>query len=376
MHTFQSIFTKGNWQQALPEGPDAALVLAFGDREAIATNSIQDQLKKAFPKADIVGCSTSGEIQGSELHDDSIALTAISFDSSKVNVASDNIKEHHDSHALGKKLASDLAHDGLRYVFVISDGQLINGSELIDGINAALPPDVLATGGLAGDQDRFTETVAWHNDEIASGLVVLVGFYGDKLNLGHGHMGGWKPFGPIREITQSTNNILHEIDNKPALDLYKMMLGDYAADLPSSALLFPLSMQELGQEQAVVRTILNINESDKSMVFAGNVPVGAKCQLMRANYENLVDGAQDAGEDAVALLGNHQPALALLISCVGRRVVLDQRVEEELEMVADLLPEDCARTGFYSYGELSPVVPFGPCNLHNQTMTITLLTED
>lgn len=376
MQTFQSVYKEKQWLQSLPESSSAALVLVFGDRDAIASDTMQSSISSAFPNAEYVGCSTSGEIQGSELHDNSLTLTAISFDSSYVKVNSGNIKAHADSYQFGTKLAAELEQVQLKLVLVFSDGQLINGSELIDGISSSLSPSVLVTGGLAGDQDRFSETTVWHNEKVESGLVVLVAFYGERLRMGHGHMGGWKSFGPIREITQSDKNVLKKIDNKPALDLYKTMLGDYAAELPSSALLFPLSIQLPGQEQTVVRTILNINEDDKSMVFAGNVPMGAKCQLMRANYEDLVDGAEQASENAMQMLGTQKPSLALLISCVGRRLVLNQRVEEELEIVADILPKDCARTGFYSYGELSPVLPFGRCNLHNQTMTITLMTEE
>ncbi|GAA59299.1 hypothetical protein P20652_1160 [Pseudoalteromonas sp. BSi20652] len=376
MHTFQSIYKESKWQNVLPIDSNAALIFAFGDRHAIATPKIQAQLNAAFPHAEIIGCSTSGEIQGSELHDKSIALTAVSFEKSHVIAKSDNISNHADSYSLGSSLAEKLEHEGLRYVFVVSDGQLINGSELIDGITKALPESVLITGGLAGDQDRFTETVVWHNADIAKGLVILVGFYGEKLSIGHGTMGGWKPFGPMREITKSNKNTLFEIDNTPSLELYKMMLGEYANELPGSALLFPLSVQESKNDQAVVRTILSIDEDEKSMTLAGNVPESAKCQLMRANYENLVDGAQQAGEFAINMMSNDQPTLALLVSCVGRRIILDQRVEEELEIIADLLPAECTQTGFYSYGELSPLVPFGPCRLHNQTMTITLLTEN
>ena len=376
MNTFQSIYKEGEWQTSLPKKSDAALVFAFGDRHAMATSHMLSQLKSSFPEAEIVGCSTSGEIQGSEIHDKSIALTAVHFEKSHVVAKSDNISNYADSSSLGAALVNQLDHNGLRYVFVVSDGQLINGSELIESITGALPKNVLVTGGLAGDQARFKETIVWHNDNVTKGLVVLVGFYGEKLNISHGTMGGWKPFGPIREITKSTKNTLYEIDHSPSLELYKTMLGEYADGLPSSALLFPLSMQEVGEEQSVVRTILSIDEDKKSMTFAGNLPEGAKCQLMRANYENLIDGAQQAGEAAIQMMGSNQPSLALLVSCVGRRMILDQLIEEELETIADLLPENCTRTGFYSYGELSPHVPLGPCHLHNQTMTLTLLSED
>ena len=197
MNTFQSIYKEGKWQTSLPKKSDAALVFAFGDRHAMATSHMLSQLKSSFPEAEIVGCSTSGEIQGSEIHDKSIALTAVHFEKSHVVAKSDNISNYADSSSLGTALVNQLDHNGLRYVFVVSDGQLINGSELIESITGALPKNVLVTGGLAGDQARFKETIVWHNDNVTKGLVVVVGFYGEKLNISHGTMGGWKPFGPI-----------------------------------------------------------------------------------------------------------------------------------------------------------------------------------
>jgi hypothetical protein len=60
---------------------------------------------------------------------------------------------------------------------------------------------------------------------------------------------------------------------------------------------------------------------------------------------------------------------------VGRRLVLRQRIEEEVEAVREVLGGAPVMTGFYSYGEISPLNPSARCALHNQTMTVTTLTE-
>jgi hypothetical protein len=54
--------------------------------------------------------------------------------------------------------------------------------------------------------------------------------------------------------------------------------------------------------------------------------------------------------------------------------VLKQRIEEELEATLEAMPEKTSQIGFYSYGEISPLAS-GRCDLHNQTMTLTLLSE-
>lgn len=376
MQLFQSVNLGGQWSSPLPEKSQAQWILAFGDRQLITNEKLQSELQLAFPNAEIVGCTTSGEIQGMELKDDSISLTALTFDEAKVRVVDASIRDFANAVELGKQLVEELPKDDLKHIFVLSDGQLVNGTELVEGISLALPDDVKATGGLAGDGDRFTQTQVWHNQRIESGLVVLVGLYGKKLHIGHGHLGGWKAFGPERIITKSDKNVLYEFDGKPALELYKLLLGDYANDLPASALLFPIAMTQSDKQGTLVRTVLSIGEDQNSMTFAGNMPEGAVCQLMRANYENLIDGANGAASLAMENIDNIPAQLAILISCIGRRLVLDQRVEEELEMVAEVLSPECVMTGFYSYGEISPLVNLGPCSLHNQTMTVTLLSEN
>lgn len=375
MKTYQNIYRKGNWEHPLSHRK-AQLVLLFGERGLATNTSIKRQIRDAFPEAEIVGCTTSGEILGNQLYDDSLCLTALNFESSHVSVKRVVLNDE-DVSVAARMAADQLEHEGLKYVLVISDGQRVNGTDLIKGLEDRLPSRVCITGGLAGDGTRFKETIVWHNDEAHSGQIVVCGFYGPHLQIGHGSMGGWDPFGPERRISKSNSNILYSLDDKPALELYKSYLGEHSKDLPSSALLFPLLVKSPHQDNAVIRTILNINEEDNSMIFAGDIPEGATAQLMRANFDRLIDGAEGAADNA---LKHHAvfdgEGLVLLISCVGRRLVLNQRVEEELDAVQETLGEKWTYTGFYSYGEISPIIGSDGCALHNQTMTITTIFEN
>jgi hypothetical protein len=251
----------------------------------------------------------------------------------------------------------------------------VNGSQLVRGLNDALPAGVVVTGGLAADGDRFTRTWVLHEGAPASGVVSAVGFYGEHVRFGHGCRGGWDIFGPERTVTRSRDNVLFELDGKPALDLYKSYLGDRAAGLPATALLFPLALRS-GSDDAnrLVRTVLAVDEAAQSMTFAGDIPEGALAQLMRANFDRLIEGAGDAGRSSSLSPGDEQPTLAIAVSCVGRRLVLGERTEEEIEATFDTLPKLSQQVGFYSYGELSPLVGAN-CDLHNQTMTITTISE-
>lgn len=347
------------------------LVLVFGGRHLLESNEGLAELRDAYPDAHLLAASTSGEITDTEVTEDRIAATAVAFEKTRITCAATRVQGAGDSFAAGRELANKLNAAGLVHVFVVSDGSLVNGTELARGFNEHLPAGVLLTGGLAGDGPRFEKNLVGLDEPPVSGRVAAVGFYGDALRVGFGSAGGWEPFGPEREVTKAQGNTLCELDGKSALKLYQTYLGDQAAHLPGSALRFPLSVNAPGSARTVVRTILSIDEAAQSMTFAGDIPVGARVRFMRASYEDLIDGAAAAAEQ----LTGGPPALVICISCVGRRIVLGQRTEEETESVRAVIGPEAVLTGFYSYGELAPSGSKVACQLHNQTMTITSLRE-
>lgn len=353
----------------------ANLVLVFGAREIIEQGKYTGAIQAAFPKAAIAWCSTSGEIMNTEVSDNTLAITAIQFEKTQVKSSIINIGDYTNSFDAGKKLLESVLGNDLKHIIVLADGGLVNGSELVRGMNENLPDHITISGGLAGDGARFQKTFVGLNDNIKAGNIVAIGLYGDSLIVGHGSMGGWDSFGPFRKITKSQSNVLYELEGKSALELYKQYLGDLAAGLPGNALLFPLAIKANENSEPVVRTILSINEGEQSMTFAGDMPEGAQARLMKANFDRLIDAASGAASKSFVPFNSHKPQLAILVSCVGRKLVLDQRVEEEVESVRQVLGPNTAITGFYSYGEISPLSNSVKCELHNQTMTITALSE-
>lgn len=365
------------WQPTVLGGSAGAaqLVFLFGSKQALANPSCIKVIKKAYPEAHLFGCSTAGEICNTEVLDDSLVATAVHFEHTQVKATHVNISETDSCFDAGSRLAARFDVEQLCHVFVLSDGLQVNGSDLVNGMCSQLPSEVSVTGGLSGDGDRFGETLVLANETPKSGVISAVGLYGTRLDVGCASLGGWDPFGPHRVITRAEGNVLYELDGKSALALYKEYLGDHAKDLPATGLLFPLSVCSDEQSMPVVRTILSVDEATQSLTFAGDVPEGALAQLMTAHFDRLVEGAIGAAEIASEALGSTSPDLALLISCVGRRLVLGPRIEEETEGVREVMGDKTVLTGFYSYGEISPFTPNAKCELHNQTMTITALTE-
>lgn len=361
--------------KATPLTQGADLVLVFASRDKLCDPATFSELKSKYPDAHLFGCSTAGEICATQVTDDSIALTAIKFEKTRLQTATRAIARMEDSHQVGRELVKAIPAEGLRHVLVLSDGLNINGSALVAGMQQELQPGVTITGGLSGDGARFEKTCILTSEGVLSAHVGIVGFYGDSLKIGYSSLGGWDPFGPERVVTRSEGNILYELDGQSALELYKKYLGEHADKLPASGLLFPLTIRQSDEEEWVVRTILGVSEDDHSLTFAGNIPQGSHARLMKANFERLIDGASGAAQN-IQNVRKTSPDLALLISCVGRKMILKQRIEEEVEAVKDVFGDLTILTGFYSYGEISPFTPNAKCELHNQTMTITTLTEE
>lgn len=350
------------------------LVLCFSARTTLTELPVYELLRKKFPLAIIATCSTAGEIYHNYVVEDGLTVTALQFDKTVVVPQSIHIHDFKNSFDAGAALVKQFDQKGLYYILVLSDGSNVNGSELVRGIGAVAGDQVLVSGGLAGDGTNFESTLVGLDGVPTHGLIAGIGFYGTHLKVEHGSKGGWEMFGLERTVTKSNENVLYEMDGKNALEVYKRYLGPDVEGLPGTALLYPLAVTLPGNTESVVRTILSVDHDTGSMTFAGDIPVGSKARFMRANFDKLTAAASDAALESLPL-NESVPDFALLISCVGRKMILGARIEDEVDAVDEIFGYKTLMSGFYSYGEISPLVKGESCQLHNQTMTITTFKE-
>lgn len=361
---------------AVLAGRPIDLLLVFGAVGHFTHPAFRQTLSDLAPHAHLLGCSTAGEISAAGVDDGTCCITAIDFDKIGLKPASTILNGMDDSFAAGERIGRQILAADLKAVLVFGPGVRINGSALVDGISSIIGIGTPITGGLAGDGGAFKETFTLGQDGVSNNAVVAVGLCGDSLRFGHGSFGGWEPFGPARKVTRSEGNILYELDGEPALEIYKRYLGDHARSLPASGLLFPFAM--LGDNHnaiGLIRTILGVDEAQGSLILAGEIDADGYLRLMHASTDKLVNGAEAAAEAAAGMFQSAGETLAILVSCVGRKLVMGSRVDEEVEAVGDVFSNRATLTGFYSYGEISPFTPGSSCKLHNQTMTITCLGE-
>jgi hypothetical protein len=374
----QNVWTsKTGWQPSTPGtlGKSAQLVLVFSSTELLKKSPLLKELAGIYPNARLVGCSTAGEICGTTVYDDSLTTVAINLEKTTVKTHEIEVSSAEDSFLAGERLAALVSPANLSHLFVLSKGVNVNGSELVKGLEKNLPENVIITGGLAGDGPKFQETFTFSNGVPKNNIISAIAFYGHKLKIGYGSVGGWDPFGPERIVTRSKGNVLYELDGKSALEIYKQYLGEQAKGLPATGLMFPLGIRGDEATTSLVRTILATDDKEQSLTFAGDVPEGFHARLMKVNYERMIDAAAKAAKNCQETMDSSKAELAILVSCAGRKWVLKQRIEEEVDAVREVFGKDTVLTGFFSYGEIAPLAGTTKCALHNETMTITAFSE-
>ncbi|WP_432510477.1 FIST signal transduction protein [Kineococcus sp. SYSU DK001] len=375
------------WAGELPDldGP-ATLVLVLLAPETDLSLVPLAEVSAAYPTSLVTGCSTAGVADGATLLDDGLLLLVCAFERTRLLLRSAPQTAAR-SHAVGRALAGGLHADAaaagtdLRAVLVICDGMDVVGNAFAEGVSLGAAGATVFGGMSAlmpgpGGTIRAPWTVL--DGALHQGVAVAVGLCGDHVTLTCGTGGGWDELGPPRTATRSSGAELFEIDGQPALDLYRRYLGVEAEGLPGSGLRFPLLLRRRGEQRsALVRSVRSFDEETRAIGLTGDVPEGSVVQLLHQNSEAMVDAAQDAARAATAGAGpahGADGALALVVSCLGRRLALGARVEDELESVTAELGAGTAVAGFYGYGELAPTSARS-CDLHNQTVTVGVISE-
>lgn len=370
-----NLYKDGKWQNELNAKLDSenTLIVAFSTSHFQEIENGFRELSKTFPNALITGCSTTGEIYQDKIFDGTLAIAIAKFEKTQIIAHYAQVESIESSYDAGVALASSFKKEGLKSLYLLSDGLGLNGSELVKGLNHVFTKDVIVTGGMASDNGQFEKTWIFVNREPKSNYASAIGFYGKHLEVDYASEGGWNRFGLERKITScdTSTNTIYTIDNKPILELYKNYMGEHAQNLPASGLEFPFLVID-EEDDIKIRSLLSADEERQSITVYGDIEEGDKIVFLKGSPSYIVNGAQKAAQHLSYT--TTEPLLALTVSCIGRRSVLKDFVEDEIEIVSETLDDNVSQVGFYSYGEISTQAS-GKCALLNQTMTLALIWE-
>ena len=367
---------QNQWSEPFDPAMDSesTMILVFFESTLVIDKHLET-IREAFPKSKILGSSTSGEIQNGEINDNSIVCTVIKFAHTRLKLISSPVN-FETSAEVGRSISNSLASPELKNILLFTEGLDIDGSDLVKEMHQTLSEKnctVPISGGLAGDGDRFINTFVVFGTEVKTHHAVALGFYGDHIQVFAGTGTGWDPFGPARVVTKASKHTVYEIDGIPALKLYREYLKEDAQNLPVSGVLFPLGVS-WGKNENIVRSVARIDEANQGLIFASRIPENTKVQLMHSNVMKLIDAANHALDNCHLDFTNGDPTFALIVSCIGRRMIMGQKTEDEIEIIRDRLPLHSEISGFYSYGEFAPTAS-KQNDLHNQTMTLIVFQE-
>lgn len=379
MKVEQLIWTKDKGWEIVEEcglRGKAQLLLAFADRQLLEGMDKLLDLRHMYSAADIVLCSTAGEIMDIELHDDTISAVAIYFEKSYHKIARLKIDGYSNSYQVGKDLVAQLPTDELKHILLLVDGLSLNGNELARGVYENVPRYVSINGGLAGDSFDFQRTLLGVNRLPESGVCLAIGFYGEDLLIGQGAAGSWEELRQEYVITRSDYNRLYELDHIPASKVYQDKLGEAYRQFNTSPYSFPVEIwADNTRRDSFIRIVKTIDASRNALLMAGDAPQGFSLRILQTNVDLMLKGAKRASEKALRDFPKKNAVLALLINCVGRREILRNRIEEELDTARDILGEQPIMCGFYSYGVIAAWTPYQKPFLQHQTYLLTIFGE-
>jgi len=368
-------------------GAKANLLIVFSSVQ-YDQEQMLDGVRSVESDALLVGCSTAGEIttQG-PVPRHSVAVMALSSDSMHFFVGvGENIAAS--PREAGRRAADALkaaAGEPLKACMMFPDVLVGNGADIVRGVLDSLGPHFPLVGGAPGDDFLFKKTFQYVNDRVYSGAVVTLGITG-TFHTGIGVKHGWVPVGKPMIATKSEGSVLHEVDGKPAINVYEDYFGKERArelrekTLAQLAITYPLGMKVAGGDELLIRDPISVDQSG-SITCAAEIPQGSEIRLMVGSREKAVEVAKEAAEDAVSQLEGASPKAVIIFNCIARNKLFGDRSGEEIDAIQSAIGATVPLIGFYTYGEQAPlggeVRNIEKCNpaFHNETVVIFVIGE-
>jgi PAS domain S-box-containing protein len=329
-----------------------------------------DRIIESFPGIHLIGCTTAGEFSTAYgFSDDSISLLVFYSDDVEFGIGvGRSLLDNPDS---AVQTAVNQASQGLSKPYSLClafpDGYNIAFDSIMQMLNLALGDDCPVFGGAAGTlwNEEFTP-LQFYNDEILVDAISLIIFAG-PLEYAFSIANSWKPVGKKATITNAEGRLVRNIDDFAAIDFYRHYLGDHSEPMHE----FVLAVYDKNSKNYYLRAPIEYN-ADGSIVFSESIPSGAAVQLTEAIREVILTDTERSARKIAQKTHDLVPAFTMAFSCAFRKNVLGTSVEQELRILQQYLPQRLPIVGFYSFGEIAPLVKGQESFFHGATL-VTLL---
>lgn len=362
------------------EVPQAGVLFAAFDFDH---QLILDQIQTTFPQIELIGSTTNGEMSSvMGFQEDSLTLLLFCTDRLEIRAGLGRETSKNMAGAVDEAIATATAKlsSPPQLCLTFADGLTVSGVSMLEALKQGLGAQVPIVGGIAADNYVLEKTYQFFQGEVVSDAIPILLFSGELL-YSYGVASGWQPIGKQSLVTKAEGNIVYEIDGQPALDFYEYYLG--IDRFSGGYAIHALAIVEADLTNFYLRAPVKYDREAGSITFFSDIPVGAIVQNTTAVRQDILKATETSFQSALAGYPGDSPAVALLVSCAARQRLLGTQANEEFEIVKANLPAGLPCCGFYSYGEISPLVDatapraggHKETQFHNQTF-VTLLLGD
>ena len=354
-------------------GDDPKLLLVFCS-PSYDLPALAHEIQKSGRGAQMIGCSTAGEIAASGPGDASVVVLAlggqgVSVATAAACEASTRLRE---AGAEAAACVTDVEPRPDKILMLLTDGLAGDQQEIVRGAYGVVGAEVPLVGGCAGDNLEMRETFQLFGDRVLRDSVVAAAI-SSEAPMGIGVRHGWEELGDPMVVTESRGTRIHTLDDLPALDTYLERLEAPAeartdpAAFTQFALTHPLGLRHRASESQV-RFVAEANFEDRSIGCIAEVPQGALVWVMEGDSDSVLSATDAACAAALEPLDGREPIGLVAFDCIARRGVLgEEGIKREVDRIGA-----CAGgapvAGFYTYGEIARTR--GVSGFHNQTLVV------
>lgn len=354
-------------QASLKAPPNAGILLAAIDYDY---GVILQNINQTFPGIQLIGCTTDGEMSSClEFQQDSLVLMLFCSDEVEF-LASVGYNVSSDPMAIARqtaKTAQEKLSSPPKLCLTLPESLTTSGVLLLEGLKQGLGKTIPIVGGTSGDQRQFSKTAQFFQTEVLHDAIPILLLSGNLL-MGHSIANGWIPMGKKGTVTKVEGNVLYEIDGRSPMEFCR----DVGMERPTPE--YRLAVFDPEESHWYLRTANgNYDAQTGGIAFFADIPLNAAVQLVRATRDNILDSVQTSTQQALDVYPGMQPSAALFFSCANRRLVLGTRAKEEHQIAVNVVSRSLPVCGFYTYGEIAPLIQTGESRFHNETFVTLFL---